>query len=133
MTVAATGSTVDQISHRLLCDALRETVHAEPATSDGIGSIRYRASAVLYRLLLEHPIDRRGRCRKCRGPGGMIGLRRRAPCQIHLTASDWMLRQPDAALLSHLTSELGAGAAPGTARPSDRSGLTVRARRGAGA
>lgn len=93
-----TGRTVDQTSYRLVCDALRETVHAGPGATKGGGSIRYRASAVLYLLLLDHPIDRRGRCRSCRGPSGMIGLRRR-PCRIHLRASDYLLRQPTEALL----------------------------------
>lgn len=83
-------------SHRLVCDALRQALQAGPA--GGPGSIRYRACAVLYSLLLDHPLDQRGRCRSCRRSGAMIGLRRR-PCRIHLRASYWLLRQPDEALL----------------------------------
>jgi hypothetical protein len=98
------GWTTDQTSHQLLCGALRETVHAGPAAVDWPGSIRYRASAVLYMLLLDHPIDRWGRCRSCRRSGAMIGLRRRR-CRIHARASYWLLCQPDNTLLSHLANE----------------------------
>jgi hypothetical protein len=126
------GRTVDQISHRLMCDALRgflrQAVRAGPGAVEGIGSIGCRASAVLYTLLLDHPIDRRGRCWSCRHPSAMIGLRR---CQIHLTASYWLLLQPDKAmLLSQLACELGLGTAPplGAGCPSDRSLLTITAR-----
>jgi hypothetical protein len=110
------------------CHALRETVSAGPSPSDGISSIRYRASAVLC-LLLEHPIDRRGRCRCCPGIGGLIGLRRRV-CRILLTASDWLLLHPGAARLSQRATRLGAGRAsqPGAASAPDRSSVTVSAR-----
>jgi hypothetical protein len=98
--------TAQTTSYRLLCDALCETVHAGPGTVDGPGLIRYRASAVLYLLLLDHPLDRRGRCRSCRRSGAMIGLRRR-PCRVHARTSYWLLRQPDDTLLSNLANELG--------------------------
>jgi hypothetical protein len=65
MAVTSAGWTVEQTSHRLLCEALRESVRAGPGAVERVGSIRYQASAVLYLLLLEHPIDRRGRCRSC--------------------------------------------------------------------
>lgn len=105
-----TGQTVDQTSHRLVFQALRQTVRAGPSALDGGGSIRYRASALLYLLLLEHPLDERGRCRSC--PGLMTGLRPR-PCQVHLRASDVLLHYPDEALLlAHLAEELGASRAP---------------------
>ena len=123
------GWTIDQTSHRLLCDALRETVHAGPGAVDWPGSIRYRASAVLYMLLLDHPIDRRGRCRSCRRSGAMIGLRRR-PCRIYARASYWLLRQPDDTLLSHLANEVGEDSAllRGAANPPHQSDLTLTAR-----
>jgi hypothetical protein len=123
------GWTVDQTSHRLLCDTLRETVHAGPGAVDWPESIRYRASAVLYMLLLDHPIDRRGRCRSCRRSGVVIGLRRR-PCRVHARASYWLLHQPDDPLLSHLAKEVGQDSAlsRGAANPPDRSDLTVTAR-----
>ncbi|MGH3719671.1 MAG: hypothetical protein ACRDRI_12710 [Pseudonocardiaceae bacterium] len=127
MTVTSTGRTVDQTCHRLVCEALRETVRAGPGSLGRVGSIRYRASAVLYLLLLEHPIDWRGRCRSC--PGILIGLRPR-PCQIHVRASDWLLHHSNEALLSHLAREFGAGSVPssGAAGTTRWPSLTVRAR-----
>ncbi|MGH3774717.1 MAG: hypothetical protein ACRDRR_03110 [Pseudonocardiaceae bacterium] len=102
------GWTIEQTSHRLVCDALRQAVAAGPGAVSGIDSIRYRAAAVLYTLLLDHPLDRRGRCRSCRRSGAMIGPRRR-PCRIHLRASYWLLHQPDAAAAHrHLADALGA-------------------------
>ncbi|MGH3823123.1 MAG: hypothetical protein ACRDRA_09875 [Pseudonocardiaceae bacterium] len=108
-----TGWTVDQTSHRLVCELLRGVLrHAGQAGSgavDGVGSMLYQVSAVLYLLLLDHPIDRRGHCRSCRRTGAVIGFRRR-PCLIHLRASYWLLRQPDKAmLLSPLADERGPG------------------------
>lgn len=113
--------TVNQTSHRLVCDALRgvlrQLTQVGPDAVEEIGSILYRVSAVVYTLLLDHPIDRRGRCRSCRRPGTIIGLRRR-PCRIYLKASYWLLRQPDAAiLLSHLADDLGLTTVPGTGTP----------------
>lgn len=127
MTVTSTGRTVDQTSHRLVCEALREAVRAGLGAVGQVGSIRYRASAVLYLLLLEHPIDWRGRCRSC--PSVMIGLRPR-PCQIHFRASDWLLHHSHEVLLSHLAREFGAGSVPsyGAAGTSRWPGLTVRGR-----
>lgn len=109
--LTSTGWTVDQTSHRLICDALRailrQGAQAGPHAGEGIDSILYRASAVLYQLLLDHPIDRRGRCRSCRRPGARIGLRRR-PCLIHLRTSYWLLHQSDMAmLLADLGDDLG--------------------------
>jgi hypothetical protein len=118
------GWTVDQTSYRLLCDALRETVHAGPDAVDGPGSIRYRASAVLYLLLLDHPVDRRGRCRSCRRSGAVIGLRRR-PCRVHARANYWLLRQPDHTLLPFLANEVEGSAFPqGATSPTDRASLS---------
>jgi hypothetical protein len=110
MAVTSTGPTVDQTSHRLVFEALRRTVREGPGAPDSGGSIRYRASALLYLLLLGHPIDERGRCRSC--PGLMTGLRAR-PCRIHGKASDLLLHYPDEALLlAHLAEELGASRVP---------------------
>ena len=124
MAVAGRGRSVDQTSHRLVCEALRESMRAGPGALGRVGSIRYRASAVLYLLLLDHPIDWRGRCRSC--PGVMIGLRPR-PCQIHVRASDWLLHHSHEALLSHLARELGTDRVPrrAVAGTPHRSGLTV--------
>lgn len=103
------GPTVDQTRYRLIGDALRgslyKVVQAGLGAVEGIGSVQYQASAVLYTLLRDHPIDQRGRCRSCRRPGAIVALRRR-PCRIYLRASYWMLWQPDEVLLSHLADEL---------------------------
>jgi hypothetical protein len=112
VAVSAHGRAVNQTRHRLICDTLRASLLAGPGTVERPGLTRYWASAVLYLLLLDHPIDRRGRCRSCRRSGDIIGLRRR-PCRIHLQASYWLLHQPsEALLLSQLAGELGAGIAP---------------------
>jgi hypothetical protein len=119
ITVITQGWTVKQTRHRLICDTLRASLLAGPGILERSGSTRYWASAVLYLLLLDHPIDRRGRCRSCRRSGEVIGLRRR-PCRIHLQASYWLLHQPgEELLLSQLANELGAGiASAGTDVPS---------------
>jgi hypothetical protein len=110
--VSTHGWTVNQTRHRLICDTLRASLLAGPGSAKRPGPTQYWASAVLYLLLLDHPIDRRGRCRSCRRSGEVIGLRRR-PCRIHLQASYWLLHQPgEALLLSQLASELGASIAP---------------------
>ncbi len=94
---AAREWTVEQTSHR-------------PA--GGSDSIQYRAAAVLYALLLDHPLDQRSRCRPCRRSGAMIGPRRR-PCRIHLRARYWLLLQPEETLRPcAVTSELGLGVMP---------------------
>lgn len=128
--VTGEGLTVDQTSHRLICHALRRVlcraVKVGPGAVDGIGSVQCQASAVLYTLLRDHPIDRQGRCRSCRRPGAIIGFRRR-PCRIYLRASYWMLRQPDQALLlSHLAYELETDPVPpsGAGSPPNRSSPT---------
>lgn len=118
---------VDQTSHRLVCEALREAMRVEPGALGRLGSIRYRASAVLYLLVLEHSLDWRGRCLSC--PGVMLGMWPRS-CQIHLRARYWLLHHSPEALLSHLAREFGAGIVPssGAAGASRWPGLTVRAR-----
>ena len=119
------GPTVDQTSYRLIGDALRgllcKAVQAGPGAVEGIGSVQYQASAVLYTLLRDHSIDQRGRCRSCRRPGAIVTLRRQ-PCRIYLRASYWMLWQPAEALLSHLAAELETDPVPHPVRqapPSD--------------
>ena len=112
MPVAGTDWTVGQTSHRLISEALgdelRQAVQAGPSVADQADSIRYRVSAVLYLLLREHSIDRRGRCRSCRRPGAMMSIRRQ-PCRILIKARYWLLRPPEEAqLLSLLAAELPA-------------------------
>ncbi|MGH4000373.1 MAG: hypothetical protein ACRDTJ_23260 [Pseudonocardiaceae bacterium] len=73
-----------------------------PAASWAVGALgrmgwRTRSRcAVLFMLLRDHPIDRRDRCQSCRHPGAMVGPRWRC-CRIYITASHWLLRQPDQA------------------------------------
>ena len=112
MTTTNTNHTVGQTNHRLIRDALR----AGPGAVEKVGSLRYRASAVLYLLLLEHAIDERGRCWSCPG------------------ALSWLLHHPDEVLRSHFARQFGRefGAVRllshrATGTP-PRSGLTVKAR-----
>lgn len=123
--------TVDQTSHRLVCDELRgilrRAAQTGPGAVEGVDSMLYRVSAVLYLLLLDHPIDRRGRCRSCRRPGARIALRRRS-CLINLRAGYWLLRQPnEAMLLAPLADQLGLGTASRASTPPGRSCPTMTA------
>lgn len=108
------GLNMQQATHRLmreaLCSDLRDAVEAGSLDGGETSSIRCRACAVLYMLLCDHPVDRRGRCRSCRRTGAMLGRRRRT-CRIYLEASFW-LRQPDEVVLGHLASELNHRPAP---------------------
>lgn len=102
-------SSVHQKSYELLCEVLGRllvsVVHAGSGAAGGISALPCRASAALYSLLLDHPVDRRGRCLCCRRPGALFGRRRRR-CRVHIAAQYW-LRHPDEVLLSHLSNELG--------------------------
>ncbi|MGH4023969.1 MAG: hypothetical protein ACRDRV_05220 [Pseudonocardiaceae bacterium] len=90
----------------MLCEMLRGVlVNGVEAGVHGVGSIEMRAVAALYGLLMDHPVDRRGRCRSCRRQGEVLGLRRRR-CRVHRTVH-FYLYQPDSFLLSHLAGELG--------------------------
>ncbi len=88
----------------LLCGALLDGVQAGPGAAEGIGSVQGRASATLYGLLIDHPIDRQGRCRSCRHPG-VFGRRRR--CRVHVKACHWLHHPGIQFLLSPLASEFG--------------------------
>jgi hypothetical protein len=105
-SVGASGMspTVHQTSHGLLCEMLRGFLisglgSAHSAAREGGG-----AGAALYALLMAHPVDRRGKCRLCRGPG-WLGRRRRV-CLVFLKAHYW-LRQPPGQLAAQLARELG--------------------------
>ena len=98
LAMTNTDWTVEQTNHRLICDALREALRAGPGAVEKVGSLRYRASTVLYLLLLEHSLEGRGRCWSC--PGVLSWLRPR-PCQIHVKARDWLQHRPDE-VLPHL-------------------------------
>lgn len=89
-----------QTSRYLMREALRDALlaAAEPGRSaGGIGSVPWRAAAVLYSLLGSHSIDRRGRCRTCHG---------RCVCRV-LVAARYYLHQPADVVISHVASELG--------------------------
>jgi hypothetical protein len=108
MPVANTDWTVGQTSHRLISEALGDELRQAMQAGSSVDPIRYRVSAVLYLLLRDHCIDRRGRCRSCRRPGAMITIRRQ-PCRILIKARYWLLHPPDQAhLLSQLATELPA-------------------------
>lgn len=97
-----------------LLEALRGVLVAaaqsESGTGEGFDSVQYRAGATLYSLLVDHPVDRRGRCRSCRRPGAVLGLRRR-PCRVRGKAQMW-LHLPGELLQSFLLSELGLSPMP---------------------
>lgn len=103
------GSSVRQTHHRVMCEVLRGILREalDPGGGDRlpVGSVPCRAVATLYMLLLNHPVDRRGRCRSCRRPGAVLGGRWRR-CRVHGEAALW-LTQPADFLAAHLTRELG--------------------------
>ena len=118
------GSSLYQTSYERMCQVLREAlaegVRAGRGAAGGIGSIQFRACAAVYWLLLDHPIDRWGRCRSCRRHGALVGSRWRR-CRVSGTASLW-LEQLDELLLPRLLPHelaLGALAAPGRAPARD--------------
>ncbi|MGH3929440.1 MAG: hypothetical protein ACRDTF_05620, partial [Pseudonocardiaceae bacterium] len=69
------GPSVCQISHQQLCATLRailvEAVQAGRRAAEGLGTVPCQAVATLYLLPMNHPLDRRGRCRSCRRPGAV--------------------------------------------------------------
>lgn len=103
------GRSVHQTSQHLNCETLRDALRSRRDSGRGdrsaIGSIPWRAVAALYMLLLDHPVDRRGRCRSCRRPAAVLGRRWRR-CRVHGEATLW-LRQPAEFLRSQLARELG--------------------------
>lgn len=79
--ITSVNLSVQQTTHRLmreaLCGDLRDAVESGSLDGGGTGSIRCRACVVLYLLLCDHPVDRRGQCRSCHRPGIALGQRRR--------------------------------------------------------
>ncbi|MEO7196159.1 MAG: hypothetical protein ABIZ05_15330 [Pseudonocardiaceae bacterium] len=100
-------TSVPQASHDHLCARLRTALldgaQAGAGVVGGIGSVQFRATVALYRLLLDHPIDRWDRCRSCRRPGAVFGWRWRS-CQVRSKAT-LCLRQLDEVLLLSLLSD----------------------------
>ena len=104
---------VHQTSHELLREALRAGFAAAVGSGrgdGGIGSTQCRASAALYALLGDHSVDRRGRCRSCRGLRALLGRRGR-DCRV-LVAARFYLYQPEDMLLRLLANELDQPATP---------------------
>lgn len=98
-----------QVSYTLLCQELRGELRERmvPGEAESVGC---RAVAALYALLLEHPVDRRGRCSSCAWSSVVFGRRHR--CRIYRVARYW-LHQPRAeTLVSSLASELGLSIPP---------------------
>lgn len=97
---------VYQVGHELMRDVLRDGLLVAVASEhgSGLGSVQCRASAALYVLLGDHPVDRHGRCRSCRRPGAVIGGRHRI-CRVFLAARCY-LYQSEEMLLRHLAGEL---------------------------
>ncbi len=120
MADAAPSPSVYQTNYRVVCEALRKVlvtaVQAGPGTAGGVGSVECQAVAALYLLLLDHPIDRWGRCRSCRHPGAVFGLRWR-DCQVHGKADLCLLGLTEELPSRWLAYELGLAASPPPAAP----------------
>jgi hypothetical protein len=101
---------------RVLREALAEGVRAGRGAAGGIGSIQFRACAAVYWLLLDHPVDRRGRCRSCRRHGALVGARWRR-CRVSGTASLWLEQLDELLLPRLLPHELSLGAVAAPAAP----------------
>jgi hypothetical protein len=118
---------VHQTSYAVMCELLRrvlgDAVESGPGAAGGIGSVACRATAALYAVLMDHPIDRRGRCQSCGRTGALLGRPRR--CRVYITAGYWLHQPDNVFLLTHLAGELGlgdplppgAGAAPTRSTP----------------
>ncbi len=122
-----------RVSHQLICEllrgVLRDAVQAGPGAAGGIGSVECQAVTTLYLLLMDHPIDRRGRCRSCRRPGAVFGLRWRR-CRVHGKATLFLHHLDEVLLLRFLAHELGLAvpappAVPGRAPASDQEDTDV--------
>jgi hypothetical protein len=97
-----------------LCQMLRKVL-VDGIKAGGIGSVPLRVCTALHGLLLDHPIDQWGRCRSCRRPGSVFGLRWR-PCQVHSKVTLCLQQLDEVLLLDLLAEELGlVSASPPTA------------------
>lgn len=108
------GPSVQQITHELMCAALRTALRSAVDTDRDdlreLDSMGGRAIAALYMIMMSHPVDRRGRCRSCRRPGALVGRRSRR-CRVYGEANVW-LHQPTEFLRSQLARELGLDTPP---------------------
>lgn len=103
-------------SYSFMCQALRGFLVdvVESRDHDVVDTIAFRASATLYAMLLNHPIDEKGRCRSCRRSAAGFGRRRRR-CRVHLLTGLHMLYSGDF-LLSYVAGELGLDPIPRSLR-----------------
>jgi len=110
---------VPRMSMRVLLDGAQ----AGPGAADGIGSVQVRASATLYGLLMDHPIDRQGRLPVLPTPGA---FERRRRCWVHVHACHW-LHHPDIQFLpSQLANEFGlASTGAAATKPDDTDVLSA--------
>lgn len=120
--------TVHAVVRRDVRSALLEVAGGPPGCG-GCGSVVFRAAAALYALLLEHGVDRRGRCLSCRRPASRVGPQRRR-CRVYLVAQHWLGQPRTALLVSDLAGELGLPVASALVAGSgpDRPGFTVTGR-----
>lgn len=131
--MTSAGPTMHQTMHQTTYRVLRRQLHSDlldalssgPRTTGGRGLAGCRATAALYVLLLEHPVDARGHCRSCRRPGAVIGRRRRR-CLVYRTANFWLTRPTTAMLWSALASELGLPLPPPLPRARTEPGWPTR-------
>jgi hypothetical protein len=83
------------VAYNALRRVLREGVQAGPGADEGIDSLQCRFAGALYALLMAHPIDRHGRCRRCRRrPGSVIG-RRRQSCVVYVEVNHWLYQSDE--------------------------------------
>lgn len=124
---------VHQTSYRLSCEMLGGVlVEVAESGPSAVGLVQCRATAALYRLLMNHPVDRRGRCRSCRRPGTVLGWWHRR-CRVRVEAAFWLHHPDDAFLLSQLVREFGLDEQSGSSpRHTPKAGYTVPADRSTG-
>lgn len=104
-----TSPSVDQAIYDALYTTLRRVlrtgVHAGAGTEEGLDSFLCRVVGALYALLMDHPIDRNGRCRSCRRPGSVLG-RHRQDCGVYEEVSYW-LGEPEKHLRERMAYQWG--------------------------
>lgn len=126
--MTARGFSAYQIAWAMVRREVRGELVDMTDKPEEFGSVVFRATAALYELLLEHAVDRHGRCWKCRRAGSRIGPARRR-CRVYPVAQYW-LGQSGTALATTLVRELGLPALPSPGRLSrtDWTGLTITGR-----
>jgi hypothetical protein len=108
-TMTRTSPSVDQAIYDALYTTLRRVlrtgVHAGAGAEEGLDSFLCRVVGALYALLMDHPIDRNGRCRSCRRPGSVLG-RHRQDCGVYEEVSYW-LGEPEKHLRERMAYQWG--------------------------